>query len=310
MSLPLISIVLCTYNGEAFLRQQLDSLLAQTYPNLEIVVCDDCSTDGTRAILMEYGRDERFRLHFNEQNLGYSKNFEQCAQLATGDYISFCDQDDIWLHDKIEKLYRAIEGYSLVFSDSLLVDKNGKSLGKKLSDIRGLVSFSDTKGFVFYNMVSGHTMLIARAVLQKGLPIPPEEYHDWWFAIIAASLNGGRYLDEVLTHYRQHDKTVTINIVDKKNHSSRERWERWMKFRRDLRWISDIIRVCSNSDRGFHERLLALYKKKEGAFSWPLFFFVLRHQQELFRFRGKSFISNLFEARKIARAEFPAEAPE
>jgi glycosyltransferase involved in cell wall biosynthesis len=306
---PLISIVLCTYNGEDFLRAQLDSLVAQTYANLEFVVCDDCSTDGTRAILEEYARDERFRLHFNEENLGYSRNFEQGTAMTRGQYISFCDQDDIWMHDKIERLYKAIEGYSLVFSDSLLVDKEGKSLGKKLSDIRRLLSFSDTKGFVFYNMVSGHTMLIERAVLEKGLPIPHKEYHDWWFAVIAATLRGGLYLDEVLTHYRQHDKTVTINIVDKRNHRSRARWERWEKYQRDLRWIGDIIGVTSGQERAFLERLLALYKKKEGAFSWPLFLFIMRHQQELFRYRKKSYMSNVLEARKIARAEYPAVQP-
>jgi glycosyltransferase involved in cell wall biosynthesis len=299
---PLISIVLCTYNGEAFLRAQLDSLVAQSYTNLEIVVCDDRSTDGTRAILEEYGRDERFRLHFNEQNLGYSRNFEQCTAMARGRYISFCDQDDIWMPE-----YMAIEGYSLVFSDSLLVDKDGNSLGKKLSDIRRLISFTDTKGFVFYNMVSGHTMLIEQAVLQKGLPIPPKEYHDWWFAVIAATLKGGYYLDEVLTHYRQHDKTVTINIVDKRNHKSRARRERWEKYERDLRWIGDIIGVTSGTERAFHERLLALYKKKKGSFAWPLFFFILKHQDDLFRFRKKSYLSNLIEARKLARAEYPVD---
>jgi glycosyltransferase involved in cell wall biosynthesis len=303
---PLISIVLCTFNGADYLKKQLDSLLAQTYTNLEIVVCDDASTDSTPEILAEYARDTRFRVHHNAQNLGYSKNFEQCTALATGAFISFCDQDDIWKPEKIEKLYKAIQGHSLVFSNSLLVNKDGESLGKTLSDIRRLVSFNDTKGFIFYNMVSGHTMLIERGVLEKGLPIPAKAYHDWWFAIVAATIKDGFYLDEVLTDYRQHEKTVTKNIVDKSQQRSREKWERWQKYLQDIEWMEQIARITTGEDRAFIDKLLKLYRQKKNGFSWPLFFFVLKNQQALFQFRKKPFISNLFEARKIARAEVPA----
>ncbi|RYZ22979.1 MAG: glycosyltransferase family 2 protein [Chitinophagaceae bacterium] len=304
MSLPLISIVMCTYNGAEYLREQLDSLVAQTYTNLEFVVCDDRSTDGTRAILEEYAADGRFRLHFNAENLGYSANFAQATALSRGTFIAFCDQDDIWMHNKIEKLYRAIEGYSLVYSDSLLVNAKGESLNKKLSELRNLVPFHDTRSFALYNMVSGHTMLIRRSVLEAGLPIPENAYHDWWFAIIAAQQQGGLYLDEVLAHYRQHDRNVTVNIVTKPEQRRRGQAERWRRYQVALNWMRHIVRVTSGADQAFHAKLLRLYEQKSKGFSWPLFFFLLQHQ-ELFRYRKKSLLSNIFEARILARGESP-----
>jgi len=106
-----VSVVLGTYNGEAYLREQLDSVLAQTYPFLEIIAIDDGSSDSTVAILKEYAaRDTRIKVVVNEQNLGFIRNFEKGCSLATGRWISLCDQDDYWLPDKIKKrLLTAIE---------------------------------------------------------------------------------------------------------------------------------------------------------------------------------------------------------
>ncbi|HVF97017.1 MAG TPA: glycosyltransferase, partial [Flavisolibacter sp.] len=160
MNEPLISIVLCTYNGEKYLQQQIESLLGQTYPRFEIIIADDCSTDSTRTLLEQWRNHEKFTLLFNKQNLGYTRNFEQAASLANGEFISFCDQDDIWMPHKLQRLYGSINGYSLVFSDSILIDDEGKELGVKLSDLRTLQSIFDTRSLAFQNIVSGHTMLV------------------------------------------------------------------------------------------------------------------------------------------------------
>ena len=99
MSALKISIVLCTYNGAAYLREQLDSLRAQTLPFYELVVQDDGSTDGTWELLEDYRRqhsDCRIRLFRNPQRLGYNRNFLTAVQRAEGDCIACCDQDDIW----------------------------------------------------------------------------------------------------------------------------------------------------------------------------------------------------------------------
>lgn len=121
---PLVSVAMTTYNGEKFLREQIDSILNQTYQNLEIVICDDCFTDGTFGILEEYERrDSRIKLRRNERNLGFIKNFEQAVSLCTGEFIALSDQDDIWEPWKLEESVKNIEGYDLLCTNSLLVDE-------------------------------------------------------------------------------------------------------------------------------------------------------------------------------------------
>src|ERR1700742_3478188 len=100
---PLISVALCTYSGEKFLQEQMDSILAQTYKNLEIVIVDDCSTDRTIDIINSYAeKDKRIKLFQNDTNLGFNKNFEKALSLTTGEYISISDQDDTWLPQKLQ----------------------------------------------------------------------------------------------------------------------------------------------------------------------------------------------------------------
>jgi len=100
-----VSVVVCTFNGERFLHQQLESLVHQTYPNLEIIISDDKSTDSTVIIAESFQkRDPRIRIQVNKNNLGYNKNFEQAFELATGDFIAVCDQDDVWKTNKIEAI--------------------------------------------------------------------------------------------------------------------------------------------------------------------------------------------------------------
>ena len=102
---PLVSVVMCTYNGEKFLQRQLESLFEQTYTNIEIIIADDASTDNTQQILKENAsKDKRIRLLFHQKNIGYNKNFEHALQLVHGMYISICDQDDIWHPNKIKRM--------------------------------------------------------------------------------------------------------------------------------------------------------------------------------------------------------------
>src|ERR1700753_2011765 len=102
MDNPLVSIALCTYNGAVYLKEQLDSLIAQTYPNIEIVVVDDRSADDTWQLLTGYANTyPQFKIHQNAQNLGFVKNFEHAASLCSGELIALCDQDDIWHPEKI-----------------------------------------------------------------------------------------------------------------------------------------------------------------------------------------------------------------
>ena len=105
-----IEIILATYNGEKYLREQLDSVLANTFTDFEIHICDDGSTDGTLEIAREYvEKYSQITLWENQENQGYTKNFLQAVKRETASYFMFCDQDDIWMPDKIEQTYRAIK---------------------------------------------------------------------------------------------------------------------------------------------------------------------------------------------------------
>jgi glycosyltransferase involved in cell wall biosynthesis len=112
-----VSVVMCTYNGERYLREQLDSIISQTYPVSEIIVQDDCSTDETLVILSEY--DPYIKLFKNKENKGYNENFRSALYKASGDLIAISDQDDLWAKDKIEKLVTNIGDNFLIFSKSI-----------------------------------------------------------------------------------------------------------------------------------------------------------------------------------------------
>lgn len=300
---PLISIVLCTFNGEKFLAQQIESVLQQTYTNLEIIISDDASIDSTKSILQKYLGDERVKLFFQQTNIGYIKNFEFALAQARGDFIAFCDQDDIWLQHKIEKLFSSIDRYTLVYGDSKLIDENGLYLNKNLSDVRKMYTGTDTKGFILRNIVSGHSMMIKRELLSRTLPVPQDFFHDEWFAVNAAVMNGILYVNEPLTLYRQHGATVTKTIV-KKNVQSRTMNKRYEDFQKQLRRIKMIGDIQKPGERHFYEELYSLVELKgKGKFVWSLFFFLLKNEKSIFRSYGNNFISRLIEIRKLSRGE-------
>ena len=129
-NVPLVSVVLATYNGEKFLAEQLSSLLQQSYERLEIIAVDDCSTDNTVQILQEHAvRFLNMKVFVNEKNLGFIKNFEKGCTLTTGDLIAFCDQDDYWDKDKIKKQVQAIGNHAIVYCDSFVCNENLQKTG-------------------------------------------------------------------------------------------------------------------------------------------------------------------------------------
>lgn len=203
----LVSIVLCTYNGEQFLKQQLDSLINQTYPYLEIIIVDDKSTDDTKEILESYAAEHPFiKLFFNESNLGYNKNFEKAISLSSGDYISICDQDDIWYNKKIKTLVNAIGNNWAVFSNSEFIDTYAKPLNIKL--IRNPIIPRSYESILMENFFTGHTSLLSRNCLEYILPIPQNGYYDWWIGFVCLYHNKLAYHNEILTQYRIHQYSV------------------------------------------------------------------------------------------------------
>ena len=298
-----ISVVLCSYNGAAFLKQQIDSILNQTYTNVELIISDDGSTDNTRTILSQYTRTPNIKIILREQNIGYSDNFFQTALLAEGGYVAFADQDDIWLPNKLQTLYNSINDYYLVYSDSLLIDEEGKPLNKKLSDLRNMGEIKDIKGFLLSNPVWGHTMMIRKELLNYTGFLPDGISYDIWLAIKATLRTGVAYVNEPLTFYRQHKGSVTKTLTEKVS-GSRKRIKRYEEYAGLLKWLA-ILKDNELTEQSifFHELYSLFIKKEQKTFVWPLFFFLFEHQKEIFSFRKKNFWSRLIEIRKLARGE-------
>ncbi|TDE12003.1 glycosyltransferase family 2 protein [Dyadobacter psychrotolerans] len=208
-STPLVSIVMATYNGGRFLREQLDSLVAQTYPNLEIVIVDDASTDQTPAILDEYvAVYSNIQVYKAEQNLGYIRNFEKGLLLCQGEYIALCDQDDIWLAEKISILMRQRGHHSLIYCNSELIDAAGERSGVKLNDLKNLLDFWTPLNYVVGGTASGHAMLVKREVILQSVPLPSMVTHDYWIGFVATLSAPMKFVHEVLVLYRQHGGNV------------------------------------------------------------------------------------------------------
>lgn len=208
---------MCTYNGAEFLPAQLESIVAQSRPPDEIVICDDGSTDETRLIIERLARSSSTVLQFNEKNLGTLKNFEQAIGLCSGDVIALSDQDDVWREDKlqlIEQTFRNAPAAGLVFSDAEVVDEKLNASGRRMWDE---VSFDSHKRKLVDHgraldvlitgwTVTGATMAFRSEFKTLSLPIPTTipMIHDGWIALTVAAVSEVVAIGEPLIKYRQH----------------------------------------------------------------------------------------------------------
>ena len=215
-----ISVALCTYNGEKFLREQLDSIAAQTLPPAELVVCDDRSQDGTLVILEDFKNRAAFpvAIHRNEENLGSTKNFEKAINHCSGEIIVLSDQDDVWKPQKLERLAKALQthpeaGYA--FSDAELVDEQLNPLPHSLWDSVGFrdrirARFDNgeqVQCFARQHIVTGATMAFRRSIGEMAMPFPTvgNWIHDGWIALVSSATGyPGIPVAEQLISYRQH----------------------------------------------------------------------------------------------------------
>src|SRR5687768_11846473 len=122
----MVSVCMATKNGAKYIREQLDSILAQLDPSDEIVISDDASTDETISLIESYN-DNRIRLLKNKSSVGISRNFEISLTVSKGEFIFLADQDDVWTSNKVEVMKKSLDRYDLVVSDCLLVDHSLQS---------------------------------------------------------------------------------------------------------------------------------------------------------------------------------------
>lgn len=294
---PLISVALCTYNGEHHLREQLDSLLAQTYSNMEIVAVDDGSTDRTVELLRDYERrDSRLRVFVNPRNLGFVRNFEHAISLCNGQLIAPCDQDDIWLHHKLRTLANEIRGHSMAYCDSELIDAEGRSLGVNMSRFWAMRDLNDPAALVLSNCVSGHAMLFRRELLDGQTPLPTDVFHDWWLAMRAAARDGVIYCPEQLVRYRQHGKNVTDILRTHRKRMPRIPGSR-MKHFDDLSRRLSYLAAVGDSYSAFFADFHQLWVSSERMWFAPrLASFMWQHRRRLYPLRNKGQLSALRKA--------------
>lgn len=211
-----IDILMAVYNGEKYLREQIDSILGQSYENFRLLISDDCSIDGTRDILNEYAKkDSRVVVFFQNKNIGVLKNFEYLMQNVESECFMFADQDDVWQKDKIQKsVQKMIETDSdLVYTNLEVVDENLQSINTSYWDLKGFTKkvkkYNNFEALYLNNFVTGCTMLVKSKWIEKILPLPKNsEYilHDYWTALIVAKFGKMSYIEEPQVKYRQHGK--------------------------------------------------------------------------------------------------------
>ena len=215
MNADTIDILLPTYNGEKYLKEQIDSILNQTYKNIRLIISDDCSKDSTPKILEEYReKDERIELYLQKENIGVVKGIEFLLKKVKSNYYMLADQDDVWLPMKVEKSIETLkkENADLVFGDLEVVDQDLKTMYPSFGDFmllnRKINKYINSyKVNYLYNCVTGCTVLSKKEFIEKILPIPTESkylIHDHWIGLVVA-LNGKlAYMPEKYIKYRQH----------------------------------------------------------------------------------------------------------
>ena len=218
-----IDILMATYNGEKYLKEQMDSILEQTHQDFRLLISDDGSQDSTRQILNEYvAKDNRVIVFLQNKNLGVVKNFEYLMEKVESEYFMFSDQDDIWQKDKIQKsIQKMLETNSdLVYSDLQVVSQELDVLHGSYWKLKGfekkIRKYNNFESLYLNNFVTGCTMLVKSKWLEKILPLPHKSnyiLHDYWTALIVSKFGKMAHLDEPLVKYRQH---FSNNIGSKK----------------------------------------------------------------------------------------------
>lgn len=212
-----VSVALCTFNGERFLPDQLASVRAQERLPDELVACDDGSTDRSVELLRAFAAESPFRVRVevNPTRLGSSDNFARAASLCTGDLVALCDQDDVWLPEKLGTLERALAadpGAGFAFSDADVVDEGLKPLGYTLwravrfggAERRRFAAGEGFECLLRRYRVTGATMMFRAALRDLVLPVPAGWVHDAWFGLVLSAVGRGVLVPTPLIQYRRH----------------------------------------------------------------------------------------------------------
>jgi glycosyltransferase involved in cell wall biosynthesis len=207
---PSITVLLATHDGARWLPDLLDSLARQTLAPGRLSILDDASTDGTwelvRDAVVPGGQTVAGR---QESNVGAVQTFERLLSMVGTEYFALCDQDDVWLSEKLEKSVSLLESSAadLVYTDLRVVDENLRELASSMWHLSNIVPVTGRAliALILKNSVTGCTVVGRTSMLKKALPFPAGiPMHDWWLGLVAASGNGVAPLREATVLYRQH----------------------------------------------------------------------------------------------------------
>lgn len=294
----LISIAMSTYNGERFIKEQIDSILDQSYANLELIITDDGSSDQTIEIIENYQEnDTRIKLYQNETNLGFVQNFAKAISLCEGEYIALADQDDIWKKDKLKTFIEKIGENVLIYSDADLVDEHAASMGKELiRPDRELVSGANNRAFLLENCVSGNTLMFKKELLPYILPIPEgASFHDRWIVFVATTYGSITYTEEPMTYYRRYSEQITKKR-EKDYESFFDRLKKKKEFKvksakvsvKDLRIFLSLNILKNVETKEIIEMLIKHYENYEHLFfNKPLYRILEKHKDDIFAMSKK-----------------------
>ena len=231
---PLISILMAVYEPRLdWLREQLESLEKQSYPNLRLYVRDDCSPtvpfQKIEQLVKKCIRSFPYEIRRNEKNLGSNLTFQRLTQEAEGEYFAYCDQDDVWLPEKLEVVQAELEqsGASLVCSDMFIIDAEGRRVADSITKVRRRHRFRSGEGLaeelLISNFVTGCTMLVRSETAKAAIPFCPYMVHDHYIALWCAERGAIRSLHKPLLCYRVHNSNQTnlmAGVTDKASYGA------------------------------------------------------------------------------------------
>jgi len=210
---PLISIVTPNYNCSKYISETIESVLAQTYQNWEMIIVDDCSTDGSYEIALEYARnDNRITVYRMEQNSGAALSRNKAIELSRGQYLAFLDSDDLWAPEKLEKQLKFMleNDCDFSFTEYEHIDEEGKSLGIRARAIKKLTY----KKYLLHNFIGCLTAMYRQDVKNKIYCDNIRKRNDYalFLRVIKCSKNA-MGIPENLAKYRIREKSISKNKI-------------------------------------------------------------------------------------------------
>jgi len=302
---PLISILMAIYEPRMdWLHEQLESLNLQTYSNLELIICDDCSPtvsfEEISQLVTKCITSFQFTVSRNVKNLGSNGTFERLTKEAKGAYIAYCDQDDIWLPDKLDVLYNVIVENEalLVCSDMCIIDESGKQVADSITKVRRHHIFKSGEGLaselLFSNFVTGCAMLIKTDIAKLAVPFCPHMVHDHWLALFSAEHGKIVSVSENLVLYRIHNSNQTsmmAGVFDKKSYLQ----VRIVQYRDRMCWLKNNFQCSPKVKENIINGIEWLEARKKN----------MEHHggaKTIWKYRSYSVLTSLFE---IVATYFP-----